>query len=310
MKLLIYGTTSHSNRLAEILMQDNSIEVIDLAKQFCKHAKARFPIFFYIERIKKMVLAIYKADLIYTIFMGNFSKYNFIFFLVARILKKTTINHWIGTDVLIAKKNMHKCAIMQKLIKYNYCGSKILYDELKEINIKSEIVPIVLQDIPHCISKMPDNHKILVYLPQGREVFYGLNIVKKLIYKFKDIEFYIVGNDSDIFSGVRNVKMLGHVSLLEMNNIYDRISILLRIPEHDGLSLMLLEALAKGKYVIYKYEFPYTFTARSYEEAEKAINIILKKEKKPIANKEASEYIVKNYSTRLYINKILEKMHE
>ncbi len=310
MKLLIYGGTSHSSRLSEILRQNKNIEVIDLAKHFSKGAKEGFRIFYIIRKIKIMVFAIYKADLIYTIFMGNFSWFNFMFFLVAKILKKTTINHWIGTDVLIAKKNLHKCAVMQKLIKYNYCGSKILYDELKKIGIKSEIVPIVLQDIPHYISKMPDNHRILVYLPRGREAFYGLDIVKRLVYKFNDMEFYIVANDSDIFSEAKNVKMLGQVPLAEMNNIYDRISILLRIPEHDGLSLMLLEALAKGKYVIYKYEFPYTYKAQSYEEAEKAINMILKKEEKPIANREASEYIAINYSTRQYIRKIMEKIHE
>ena len=306
MQILIYGTTSHIDRLENILREYYKVEVINLSKII--NMKKNRSIFNKFQLIFEIIINIYKSKLIYTIFCGNFSIFNFFVFFIARILNKKIINHWIGTDILIAKKNKNKTKIMQLFINYNFSGSKLLHDELYDIGIKSEIVPIILQDISHKISKMPSSHAILVYLPEGREEFYGYSIVLKLIKYFKSIDFYIIANNK-IRINEKNVILLGNVSVEKMNEVYDRISILLRIPEHDGLSLMVLEALAKGKYVIYKYEFPYTYQARNYIEAKEKINLIIS-HNPPIVNSEASEFISKSYTHEQYLSKIMEKINE
>ena len=74
------------------------------------------------------------------------------------------------------------------------------------------------------------------------------------------------------------------------------------MPKHDGLSLMLLEALIKGKEIIYSYKFPYTQYAASKEEVSDKINEIIQKQ--PEFNKLGHQYVLKNYN----INDIKENL--
>ncbi len=300
MKLLVYGT-SHVDRLEKILNHtNNKVEIINLNELVKEKRK--------IIRIKNVILNALQADAIYTTFCGLYSKINFVIFFLSKIQRKVSINHWIGTDVLFAQKDVKKTNKMQKYIKYNFAGSQLLQGELKEIGIKSEVVPIVLSDISTNISKMPNDHAVLVYLPKGREEFYGYDIVNKLTNDYPDILFYIVANDRASLFNSSNVRMLGNVPIEKMEDVYDNISILLRIPAHDGLSMMVLEALAKGKNIIYKYDFPYTHKANNYIEAKEVLKKIISKGP-PKPNFEASKYITKTYKSESYINKILETIN-
>ena len=65
-----------------------------------------------------------------------------------------------------------------------------------------------------------------------------------------------------------------------MDKIYDQTSILLRMPEHDGLSGMIFDALAKGRYVIRSVKFPGCYYAENYEDVKKHVNAILKRKNK------------------------------
>jgi hypothetical protein len=51
-----------------------------------------------------------------------------------------------------------------------------------------------------------------------------------------------------------------------MDEVYDRSHVAVRIPEHDGLSTFILESLARGKEVIYKYSFDYCFKCTNEDE--------------------------------------------
>ena len=87
-----------------------------------------------------------------------------------------------------------------------------------------------------------------------------------------------------------------------MYQIYNKISILIRIPEHDGLSLMLLEALIKGKNVIYCYDFPYTKKATSFEELDEKFKQIISYNPEP--NTKGHDYIMKEYNMEDIKNKL------
>ena len=142
-------------------------------------------------------------------------------------------------------------------------------------------------------SKVPKQHGIITYLPEGKEQFYGIEFVKFIAEKHPELKIYIVGNENDSLS-LKNVKFLGKLSQEEMLKLYDKTTILLRIPKHDGLSLMLLEALIKGKEVIYCYNFPYTKCATTNEEVDLMLNEIISKP--PKLNEEGHQYIIENYN--------------
>ena len=95
-----------------------------------------------------------------------------------------------------------------------------------------------------------------------------------------------------------NVKFYGYLNSKEMEQLYEEVTILVRYPEHDGMSMMVIEALGMGKHVLYKYKHPYVETPRSesisdiYETFKNIID-------KPVSiNKEGHDFVKEFYSSK------------
>ena len=241
---------------------------------------------------------ILKSDIIY---FGYGCTYMNGYLKIAKLLHKKIICHWIGTDVISAKKNKLITKKLQKYITLNLVGSSFLKEELAELGIKAEEVPILPTKMKTDFSAVPEEHKVITYLPEGREEFYGIKYIEEAAKKFDKIEFNIVGNSKDSLN-MKNVKFLGKLDKNAMDELYDKSTILMRLPEHDGLSLMLLEALIKGKEVIYCYEFPFTKKAKNIDEMLNVMEEIVKK--KPKLNTEGHNYVIEHYKLEEYQNKV------
>ena len=81
-----------------------------------------------------------------------------------------------------------------------------------------------------------------------------------------------------------------------MEEMYRKISVLVRLPEHDGLSLMLMEALAKGKQVVYRYEHPGAVAPASMDidAVDRAFCSVI--EKAPELNLVGHDYVLEHYA--------------
>ena len=78
-----------------------------------------------------------------------------------------------------------------------------------------------------------------------------------------DIPFYIVANDGiDEKNIPKNIFFMGTLPHEELFELYKKTSILLRVPEHDGLPVMMLEAQGIGRTVIHNIGFPYVVTPK------------------------------------------------
>ena len=252
---------------------------------------------------------ILKSEVVYGSFIGLFNKKNLIYLLLIKIFRKKVICHWIGTDVLIAMKKPRRTRFLQKFINLNLSGSLLLKQELESIGILSIEEHIILDDINYEIEKAPEKHRVLVYLPTNNIEFYGGKYIEKLAIDFSNIEFYIVANENEKrFKGYNNIMNFGKVSLEKMEEIYKSISILIRLVEHDGLSLMLMEALVKGKEVIYSYDFPDTYKSNNYDDLKQIFQKII--EVKPKLNEEGAKYIKENFSRKKYINNLKKYFKE
>jgi len=247
------------------------------------------------------------------IFTRNILDKDFIYFgygmpffspklILCKIFQKKVIMHWIGTDVLNIEKSKFN-SINQKMVNMNLVCSPILQKELQNYKIEAQLVPIVPHDMNFALSKVPEEHAALFYLPTDKEEFYGIQYLEILADKFKNINFYVVGNEKKQFKN-SNIKNLGKISPAEMEKLYDKISVLVRIPKHDGLSIMLLEALMRGKYVLYCYEFPFAYKAITEEEVLEKFSKIVSE--KPSENKGSRDYILKNYN----MQKIKEDLYQ
>jgi hypothetical protein len=180
----------------------------------------------------------------------------FVFF---KIIGKKILFYWIGSDVMDSDKKI--VLICSKLIDKNLVHAPWLVNELKEKGVVAEFAPIPSWNIrAKKIGPLPETPTALVYFG-NREYFYGLEIVRRLVsmpYKF------IILGKRDVLKAP-NIEYLGHVNVEDMDEIYSRTTVLLRITKHDALSKMVQEALARGRYVIWSYKFPNCLYATDYD---------------------------------------------
>lgn len=296
MKYVFLVGSTQTKHIAKLL-EENQISCIDMNMDEVRKMNGA---------IRKIfaILMVLKSDIVYCI-GGTYRRNKAT--LVAKILRKKTVMHWIGTDVLHAMEAAKKGIKFQKN-DIELAGSELLVDELERIGIKAHKVPIVPFQFEISLKKMPEKHAILVYLPEGREEFYGGKIIKVLIEKEPTTFFHIVANRGIEGWDYKNIKFHGFLNKEEMERLYEEITILLRYPDHDGMSLMVIEALGMGKSVLYKYKHPYVETPHSdnigdiYETFKGMLD-------KPVrVNREGHDFVKKYYSSE-NVMELYKKYH-
>ena len=172
-----------------------------------------------------------------------------------------------------------------------------LHDEFKTMGLDSYDFPIVPIDIDSSSSVMPPRHAVLISIPddvEERADFYGYSETIEIIKTFPQIPFYITRSIHPEKYQYDNVVFQGQISSAEMNKLYDEISIVIRLPKHDGQSLLLMEGTIKGKYLIYNHTMPYTFHVDNVNEAIKVMNEIV--EEVPEIQNDERRYGLENYN--------------
>jgi len=149
-----------------------------------------------------------------------------------------------------------------------------LADELKQAGIKAHYIPII-GVTPNTQAPIPhDKFEVLTYLPEPRRDFYGRPHVYEVAKKSPDVKFLIVGAGPRDSHAPPNIEFFGW--LPDITHLLDRSAMLLRVPEHDGMSLIVLEALARGRYVAWKYLVPGVCQVRTPEDTLKYLSALHK----------------------------------
>ena len=78
-------------------------------------------------------------------------------------------------------------------------------------------------------------------------------------------------------------------------------TVLFRFVAHDSLSAMVLEALARGRYVLYIHPFPHTVRIKEREDAGVALGQIRKATSPNVA---AADYVRESFSRREEIRRL------
>ena len=106
------------------------------------------------------------------------------------------------------------------------------------------------------ILPLPNRFSVLVYVSNVRKTeFYGLHDIVAAAKVLPDIDFTLVGpTEKQLPLLPGNVRPVGWVQ--DMRSVYAQVSALWRPVRHDGLSFMVLEALAHGRQVLYTYDYP------------------------------------------------------
>lgn len=173
---------------------------------------------------------------------------------IARSRKIPVLVIWAGSDVASAQRDPGLLEIIKRYGFTNVSDGPWLVDELAELGIRADYVPVTAIEAPQSLTPFPERFSVLTYLPEPRRSFYGERAVYALAREFPDVPFRVVGRGARNPIAPKNVEFLGYVD--DMPQRIDEATVVLRLPEHDGKSMLVLEALARGRHVIWNYDFP------------------------------------------------------
>jgi hypothetical protein len=211
------------------------------------------------------------------------------------VYKKPIFFHWIGTDVYrFAKDSFLKKQIKKLLIKssgiHNLAVNSKLKEELEDMGILSEVLPLVKLDFVKEPPPFPEKFSVLAYLPKPRWQFYKGDMIMQIAGLLPEIDFHVLSS-GNISNKPLNVSTYDFIE--DMDAAYKRSNVLLRITEHDGLAKMVLEALSYGRHVIWSSPFPY---AHLVDSVEKSITTIKSLKNNPDYNLEGKKFVELNYN--------------
>lgn len=225
-----------------------------------------------------------------------------------KLLNKKIIFHWIGSDILNLSRHQQARIILSKIkdtIDCHVTQSKELQNELSTYDITAQIIHILTEEVVPTETPFPKKFTVLSYIPEGRENFYGYSVITRLVNELPDISFLVSSNSGKGLENHPNLHYLGRVA--SADKLLDQASCLLRYVQHDGLGKMIIEALGKGRHVIWIYEFPFCHKATSYNEVKTIINR-LKTENS--INKGASQFVRENFSLKVIIERWIKLYHQ
>ena len=218
------------------------------------------------------------ADLIYLVGgqIASFSRPH----LLRLVLRRPTIMHWAGSDVLYARRSAARGRVTASLRDgvTHWAGAPWLVEELRPLGVRTTwrphswvVAPATLPPLPsHGGGQTP--FTVLTYLPERRAAFYGAAAVCRLAAALPDVRVLVVGARTLAGGAPANVRCLGWVE--RMAPIYAEAHVLLRLPRHDGLAFMVQEALAHGRYAIWNHPFPGAIQATTPEAATAAVEML------------------------------------
>jgi glycosyltransferase involved in cell wall biosynthesis len=259
-----------------------------------------------------LLLNILRSDVVYVLSGTLREGY---FFKLARFLRKPIVMHWVGTDCLLAAQDIQKGLASVSLIQYSLHWVEVpwIADELDAIGISAHVVPLTSTMFPQRTLPLPEIFTVLAYLPESRNEFYGRDLIFLLAQEFPEVKLLIVGSteDSSWVGGndvPLNISFLGHPD--DIGVIYEMSTVLVRITEHDGLSFMVLEAMAHGRYVIWSHALGPVLVSKNFTQLSTEIKklLILHHAGQLNVNHEGMEWVRKEYNPQLIANNFREKM--
>lgn len=198
----------------------------------------------------KFVISSLNADLIVS-FNGVGTKSKSLDYITK--LKKPMLMFWHGTDVLTVKNAKKNGSYISNYVdnSKSFTDAPWLQSELAETGIKSELLNFKFLENTVDSNVKFEKVSVLSYVSEKRPEFYGLNHIVKLAKSFPDVEFNLAGISTTENALPENIRLLGWLKPEEMIRLLDVHPIFIRLTDHDGYSLSVIEAVSNGNYVLW-----------------------------------------------------------
>lgn len=228
--------------------------------------------------------------------------------LCARLTHKPRVIHWVGSDIEYfrntawLRKQLHSMAIKHLT---EVCWTA---EELRGLGLESDIVPLPIRHRSSTVKALPERFTIMLYLPKSRPEFYGKRKYEAMLKEFaaEQLRIFVVGGGDLQAPEGTDVINLGWRD--DLRSIFEQVTVLIRLTPRDGLSLMVLEALSFGRYVMWSKPFPHCMQVRTRDELISGLRSLLERHQagELYAQYTAAEMIERQYSAERAVDGILE----
>lgn len=194
---------------------------------------------------------------------------------------KKLIMQWMGTDALLAMKRFKENTINRKYIDYatHFVDSPWQEKEVKSVQLNPKFIRFKYGREIEPLDRYPDIH-VLSYIAQNKQEFYGIKKIINAAKHFPSIEFRIAGMTKCDFTTPDNVKAIGWLDSVEMEKELKNAAIFVRMTDHDGFSVSVIEAISIGAEVIWSHKAECAHYVQNKEELNDAIKYVIDEIKK------------------------------
>lgn len=254
MRVLITGLSLFSKRLAA-----------DLQAFDPENTYLFFDTYYSRKDLLKFIWNLRKADIV--ISMNGVTDRSRTLDLVLKFKKKLVLQ-WMGSDALYAIDRQKNGTLSRDYIDYawNFVDSPWLLEEVGSIGVKPEVVKFKFFESSEKPVERYEALKVITYLSHNRQVFYGLDWVLQLAADNPDIPFEVYGTDASDKPGTSNISWKGWQEAEVFTKALREAPIFLRLTEHDGFSVSLIEALTSGCEVLTRMPVEYAVVVESPED--------------------------------------------
>lgn len=222
----------------------------------------------------------------------------------ARMRRVPAILHWIGSDVssFLASPRWSKAAgpLLNLLVPRHLAEAPNLRRELRTVGIHARVQPKGMRSFDGVETPpLPDRPCAVAMLRPDRFDFYGGNKVLEMAAAAPDIHWLVLANDGAGLPAMPNVEYLGDVE--DIDAVFRRATVLVRLTRHDGLSKMVLEALARGRHVIWSQPLPHCHRARTAAEALPQLRSIVASRH---LNLRGSDYVRREFDVETHLRRL------
>lgn len=165
-----------------------------------------------------------------------------------------SVTYWIGTDVYDTVHDVERHGVVvDRRAGTHLAGAPWMTDELRRIGIPAEtaVFPTTHPE-RRPVAPLPDEFVVHAYVPQLKPDFYGRRVVEELARRRPDMRFEVWGSERD--APTANLTYRGRTD--DMLATLDRTVVHLRLTRHDAFPATVREALGRGRWVLFPYEFP------------------------------------------------------
>ncbi len=240
-------------------------------------------------------LALWRALKPFAVMHAVYPVYYFKWVPALKVMGKKVVFHWIGSDWYQVTRRPALRAFFRSVrrgVDLHVADAPWLVDGLAAAGVRAHLVPTISEKMGGGLEPLPSRFRVMAYLPDRRRAFYGWPTVRHVAERLADVEIVAVGGAPEP-GAPANVRFAGLVDGEAMGRLYGEVSALVRPTSHDGLSQMVLEALLRGRQVVWSRRFPHCRHASTPEEFAAAVAALAST---CPPNVEGSRYVAQHYS--------------